>query len=61
LGVKVLQFKDLLREKALKRPIMKLDQHITYNFTSGTTGLPKGVVGTHEAAITQCIALKGHF
>lgn len=40
---------------------MKLDHHITYSFTSGTTGLPKGVIGTHEAAISQCMAMKGYF
>lgn len=45
----------------LPRPEMELDQHLTYSFTSGTTGLPKGVIGTHEAAVSQCLAMKGHF
>jgi len=34
---------------------------LTYSFTSGTTGLPKGVIGTHRSAIAQCLAMKGHF
>ena len=40
---------------------MNLDQHITYSFTSGTTGLPKGVIGTHRATIIQCMAMNGHY
>lgn len=45
----------------MPRPVVNLDHHLTYTFTSGTTGLPKGVIGTHEAAITQCLAMKGHY
>lgn len=41
--------------------MVNLDHHLTYNFTSGTTGLPKGVIGTHRAAISQCLSMKGHF
>jgi len=40
---------------------MNIDNHITYMFTSGTTGLPKGVVGTHRMFISQVLAMKGHF
>lgn len=61
LGLKILQFKQLLGHKVLQRPEVGLDHHLTYNFTSGTTGLPKGVIGTHRAAISQCLAMKGHF
>jgi long-chain acyl-CoA synthetase len=34
---------------------------LTYSFTSGTTGLPKGVVATHKIAISQILAMKGHY
>jgi len=61
MGIKVLQFNELLSEKVIQRPFFGLDHHLTYNFTSGTTGLPKGVIGTHRAAISQCLAMKGHY
>lgn len=61
LGLKVTQIRQLLNHKAVQRPEVDLDHHLTYNFTSGTTGLPKGVIGTHRAAISQCLALKGHY
>ncbi len=40
---------------------MDLDHHITYSFTSGTTGLPKGVIATHKMFIAQTLAMKGHY
>ena len=40
---------------------VNLDSHLTYAFTSGTTGIPKGVVQTHRMAIAQLLAMKGHF
>ncbi len=38
-----------------------MDHHLTYSFTSGTTGLPKGVICTHLATISQVLAMRGHF
>ena len=52
LGVKVVQFSELLTyQKEAERPEISPDQHLTYVFTSGTTGIPKGVVNTHRMVI----------
>ena len=40
---------------------MNLDTELTYNFTSGTTGIPKGVIYTHRMIISQCQAMKDHY
>jgi long-chain acyl-CoA synthetase len=40
---------------------MNLDTEITYGFTSGTTGIPKGVIFTHRMVIGQCLAMIGHY
>lgn len=40
---------------------MHLDQHLTYSFTSGTTGLPKGVICTHKMVITQILAVSNQY
>jgi len=40
---------------------MNLETEITYGFTSGTTGIPKGVVYTHRMVISQCFAMLGHY
>ncbi len=49
LGVKVVNFhQDLLKNQdILPRPKQTISSHLTYCFTSGTTGLPKGVINTH--------------
>ena len=40
-----MSFNDLLSYEDVKeRPKVDREQHITYAFTSGTTGIPKGVV-----------------
>ena len=46
-------------EQIIERPAMDLDTHITYAFTSGTTGIPKGVITTHRMGISQCISVQG--
>lgn len=62
LGVKVTSFDiPLNHNKILDRPKLTLDHEITYAFTSGTTGIPKGVVNTHLMAATQVLAMKDHF
>ena len=38
---------------------MNLDTPISYSFTSGTTGIPKGVVTTHRMGISQAISVQG--
>ena len=44
-------------EKYLKRPKLSLETHLTYSFTSGTTGLPKGVICTHRNTLSQLLAM----
>lgn len=38
---------------------MLLDDHFSYCFTSGTTGMPKGVIMTNRNFISQIHAVKG--
>ena len=47
--------------KIQKRPQLNLDTEITYAFTSGTTGIPKGVICTHRMGIAQCLSTKNHY
>lgn len=53
-------FADLIKTEVMVRPIMNINQYLTYLFTSGTTGIPKGVVVTHKMVITQILAMEGH-
>ena len=61
LKVKVTFFHDIIAKfEHLERPShedVNLDTHLTYSFTSGTTGLPKGVICTHRNAISQLLAM----
>ncbi len=60
-GVEVLEFSRLISLKErLPRPNLFLNHHLTYGFTSGTTGLPKGVIQTHWMVISQIYALEDH-
>lgn len=62
LGVKVTSFDvPLNHNQILDRPKLTLNHEISYAFTSGTTGIPKGVVCTHLMAATQVLAMKNHF
>lgn len=62
LGVKVSFFKEALKfSKTLPKPKLNLDSELTYAFTSGTTGIPKGVIYTHRMAISQSYGLVGHY
>lgn len=48
--------------KILPRPNnMTLNNELTYSFTSGTTGIPKGVIGTHRMVISQVESMVGHY
>ena len=48
-------------KEILPRPKKSLNSHLTYCFTSGTTGMPKGVINTHENVITQVMSMKEHY
>ncbi len=50
-----------MQTKITERPIVDLNHHLTYLFTSGTTGLPKGVIGIHEAPIVQVSSMDVHY
>jgi len=47
-------------DKISERPKLNLDTELTYAFTSGTTGIPKGVIYTHRMAISQVLAMEDH-
>jgi long-subunit acyl-CoA synthetase (AMP-forming) len=54
-------FTELLQfPMVLPRPKLSLDTLLTINFTSGTTGIPKGVVGRHRQAVAQILGVIGH-
>ena len=54
LGIKVTLFSDILKiEDIIDRPLLNHENHLTYIFTSGTTGIPKGVVYTHKMVISE--------
>lgn len=62
LGLKVTSFKDALKfQKIAEKPKLTLESELTYGFTSGTTGVPKGVIYTHRMAISQCYAMIDYY
>lgn len=62
MGFKVNTFDDLLNySKHIEPKELNLDTQLYYGFTSGTTGIPKGVVYTHRMAIAQLLAMKDHY
>lgn len=58
MGLKVTSFKDALKfDRIAERPKLTLDSELSYGFTSGTTGVPKGVIYTHKMVISQCYSM----
>lgn len=59
MGIEYTPFKELLASKTeLSEPTLDPESPVTYCFTSGTTGKPKGVVMTHKNYISCWYGLK---
>ena len=57
-GLKVSCIEDLpAYETIQERPKMDVNSHFSYCFTSGTTGIPKGVVYKHRNVLAEIFAL----
>ena len=50
-------FSSVLNGNIEERPKLDPNHHLTYIFTSGTTGTPKGVIYTHKMVIAEIFAL----
>lgn len=57
LGVEVVNVTELLNEKILLMPELKIERRAMILFTSGTTNKPKGVVSTHKNIRAQITTL----
>ncbi|NMO00598.1 AMP-binding protein [Gordonia sp. TBRC 11910] len=64
-GVRVTSFADFVADRSEDEPQRVVDDRapLTYLYTSGTTSLPKGVVGNHTAVYLESMtmALEGQF
>ena len=61
MGISVIHFEEMMKfNSILPAPKVSPDTEISYGFTSGTTGIPKGVIYTHSMATIQTFALDGH-
>lgn len=61
LGIKLFKLRDIMGRKITRPyPLVLPDDHFSYCFTSGTTGLPKGVIMTNKNFISQLFAVQGY-